>query len=40
MDKIEEYNEERLRLIREENMDYVVASNQAWNKIMSDDEDD
>ena len=34
MDKIEEYNAERQRLIREENVDYVSASNQAWNKIM------
>ena len=40
MDKIEEYNEERNRLIREDNLDYVSASNEAWNKIMRDEEDE
>ena len=34
MDKIEEYNDERNRLIREDNLDYISASNKAWNKIM------
>ncbi len=31
---LDEYNKERERLIREENMDYVDACNKAWRDVM------
>ncbi len=33
---LDEYNKERERLIREENMDYVDACNKAWREVMGD----